>query len=70
MPVLRKVCQPLEFCDAVDGNEADPAGAGGEQLVVRLSRAVQRDALGLESGSLGGHEFAQRTDVDADWVGS
>jgi len=69
MPVLRKVRQPLEFRDAVDGDEADPSGARGKQFFVGLSRAVKRDALGLKSGSLRGHEFAQRTDVDADRIG-
>ena len=68
MYVLRNLCKALEFCDAVDGDEADSSGAGGKQFVVGLSRAVQRNALRFESGSLRRHELAQRTDVDADRV--
>jgi hypothetical protein len=40
MYVLRNLCKALEFCDAVDGDEADSSGAGGKQFVVGLSRAV------------------------------
>ena len=68
MSVSRNLRKPLELRDAVDGDAADLSGARGHQLLVGLSRAVQRDALRFESGSLRGHELAQRTDVDADRV--
>jgi hypothetical protein len=68
MFVSRNVRKSLELRDAVDGDTADPSGARGHQLLVGLSRAVQRNALGFESGSLRRHELAKRTDVDADRV--
>jgi hypothetical protein len=68
MSVSRNVRKPLELRDAVDGDGSDPSRARGHQLLVRLSRTVQRNALRFESGSLRGHELTQRTDVDADRV--
>jgi hypothetical protein len=68
MSVSRNIRKPLELRDAVDGDAADPSRARSHQLLVGLSRTVQRNALRFESASLRGDELAQRTDVDADPV--